>query len=183
MIVTPPPAAMGSLLVLAAGLLIAVTPTVKSRYWIAEVQGRSMSPTLRAGRTYFPCLECGRLREFELDEETQVSVFRCTHCSTWQRARKPVDRIPADRVVLTSGFHERDLKPGAIVAIDHPIFGLTGKRITRVLPDGYFVVGDNPVESIDSRNPRFGLVSRQQICGIVVKVLPAIPLAPAKRSR
>jgi hypothetical protein len=183
MIAVPPPAAIGSLLVIAAGLWISLTPTVKSRYCIAEVQGTSMSPTMRDGRTVFSCRECGQLCELETEEEAEVSVFRCDHCKTWQRAHQPVARIPADRVVLATSFQQGDLKPGAIVAIDHPIFGLTGKRIASVTDQGYFVLGDNPYLSLDSRNARFGLVPRAQIRGIVVKILPGMPLAAAKRSR
>lgn len=174
---------IGSLLITAAGLLFASVGSPPSRYWIGEVDGSSMTPTLFGRRQVFRCLECGKPCEFEIAELADVPVFRCTSCNTWQRAREPIARIPADRVVLIASIGDRDLAPGAVVAIDHPIFGLTAKRIASVCASGYEVIGDNPVLSLDSRNPRFGPVARNQIRGIVVKILPARPLAPVKRSR
>jgi DNA-directed RNA polymerase subunit RPC12/RpoP len=166
-----PAVTLVSLLMLVVGLGMAAAPAAKSPYWVSEVQGASMWPALCGARTAFVCLECGRRCELDIEEAAQVSVFRCSHCNTWQRTRNPVARLSGDRVILLAVFDERELRPGAIVAVEHPIFGMTGKRIDSVTPRGYFVVGDNEAASLDSRNPRFGLVSRDQIRGVVVKIL------------
>ncbi len=63
-------------------------------------------------------------------------------------------------------------KKGSIVVVKNPIDPevLIIKRVKRSSPVGLELRGDNEVSSIDSR--QFGLVNKNQLCGIVEQIIP-----------
>lgn len=166
-----PPVVIGSFFMLAGALLLAAISPAKTDFWIAEIEGPSMAPALHGERVSFSCVNCRHRVEVESQSAEQVSVIRCDFCHTNQVLPKLAPRLPSDRVIIAPPPPDGPIALGAMVAIEHPDFGLTIKRVASVTPRGYYVTGDNQAESLDSRNPRFGLIPRDQIRGIVVKIL------------
>lgn len=177
------PAAIGCFAVLAASLLLTTTSPANSTHWIAEIEGSSMAPTLQGERVVFRCSTCQHQLVFDRETASQRQVLPCDACNSVQLLPENSEILHPDRVVIRPICSAEVVHLGAIVAIDHPLFGQVIKRVSARPAGGYFVTGDNPLESIDSRNPRFGILSHNQIRGIVVKILPSRPLAVAKRSR
>lgn len=60
-------------------------------------------------------------------------------------------------------------KPGKTIVFNHPIYGTLIKKIARIDPEGFYVVGNHP-ESVDSR--KLGLIDRQSILGTVFWHIP-----------
>jgi hypothetical protein len=180
--IAQPPAAIGSFLILAGGLLFTTLAPPKRDYWVGEIQGTSMSPTLCGERVTFNCRYCGTRLIFDRETADRLALHRCDQCQTWQIVAKTAIQLRAYRVVIAPLPKDHAVPLGAIVAINHPKFGKTIKRISALQGDQYFVIGDSQ-HSTDSRNPEFGTIQQSQILGIVVKILPTIPLAPPKRSR
>lgn len=58
----------------------------------------------------------------------------------------------------------RNIRPGDIIIIKHGVEKI--KRVKSVEQHGYYVVGDNPTKSTDSRH--FGVVSHTSVLGKVV---------------
>jgi phage repressor protein C with HTH and peptisase S24 domain len=63
------------------------------------------------------------------------------------------------------GWRRRKLKVGDIVIAKHKEIEIV-KRITHIESAGYFLKGDNPQQSSDSRT--YGIFSRQAIKGVVI---------------
>lgn len=170
----------GSFLLLVIGLALATTPTVAKKYWISEIEGASMAPTIWGERIAFPCVRCGTGMRVDRKLTEEQPVVRCEHCGALQIAPKKASKIPADRVLMGPAPETGLIEPRRLVVIEHPEFGLTIKRVRSVTEGAYFVTGDNVDFSLDSRDPRFGVVTRRQIRGVVVKILPAIAASKAK---
>ena len=62
----------------------------------------------------------------------------------------------------------RPVRPGDVVVVDHPEYPglLAVKRAVRQVPGGWWVEGDNPERSRDSRH--FGPVAPERLLGTVV---------------
>lgn len=74
-----------------------------------------------------------------------------------------------DRVIVDP---RADVRTGDIVLADHPFKSSVRilKRVTEITADGrYFLEGDNPVESSDSRS--FGSIAASDIRGRVISVV------------
>ena len=63
------------------------------------------------------------------------------------------------------GWRRKELKVGDIVIAKHKEMEIV-KRIARIEEAGYFLEGDNPKQSSDSRT--YGIFSRQAIKGVVM---------------
>jgi signal peptidase I len=68
--------------------------------------------------------------------------------------------------IITSSFHTR-FKPGDVIVLNHPTaYTKLVKRVSRIEDDRLFVLGDNRLESQDSR--AFGSIDKKQVIGKVV---------------
>lgn len=78
--------------------------------------------------------------------------------------------IKHNNFVLVSGLMYLFKNPAVndIVAFKHTNSILI-KRITKILENKYFVKGDNPKDSLDSK--QIGLISKKQILGKVIYIL------------
>jgi signal peptidase I len=118
----------------------------------SEVPTRSMAPTILAG---------DRIYVNKIAYDLKVP-FTTVHFMTWsdpQRGDVVVFFSPRDGMPL--------LKRIAAVPGDH----VEGRN--EAIPQGkYYVLGDNPSQSLDSRE--FGLVDRKQIVGRAVEVMVSL---------
>lgn len=72
-------------------------------------------------------------------------------------------------VVNKLAFKIKNPQVGDVVVVQHPHHNtLLLKRITSAQNNAYFVEGDNPAHSTDSKN--FGALSKKQIIGKVIKI-------------
>ena len=125
-----------------------------------RVQGPSMSPTLEDGQVALlmpPLLHRRRLRRGD------VVVFRQL-TPPWDWLIKRIAAMPDESVVLQNGL----LYVDDLLVTPRPMSaGPDGRRCGHWWngPDEYFVLGDNPSESTDSR--AFGPVPGERIAGRV----------------
>lgn len=77
----------------------------------------------------------------------------------------------------------RSFNAGDVVVVDHPEYPglLAVKRAVRPTPDGWWVEGDNPDRSRDSRH--FGPVPIERLLGTVVLRYRPLPPSPPQRRR
>lgn len=115
---------------------------LRRRYLVVTVVGRSMEPTLSAGdRLLVRRVPAGLLRR------GQVVVLRETRGAQWVIKRVvagPGDPVPRERVAALRDVRELTV-PG----------------------DRWVVLGDNPAESVDSR--QYGYVPADRMLGMVVR--------------
>ncbi len=175
-----PTALLGSFVLLAFGLILGAIPGAKSEFWFSEIDGTSMTPTLWGERIAFPCGKCGEQLCFDRKTSNEQPLLKCDRCGAIQIAPKTLTLICADRVLVRPAPTLSPITPGMLVVINHPKFGATIKRVSSYDNGKYFVLGDNQQISVDSRDAEFGLIPSDQIRGIVVKIMPAIPASTAK---
>ena len=78
---------------------------------------------------------------------------------------------PGDRVIATP-YSGEQLQSGAVVLLMHPSQGhLMLKRLSHPCNGGWWVLGDNPASSSDSR--QFGPVAATAIRAIATAVVPS----------
>ena len=69
--------------------------------------------------------------------------------------------------------HRKDYFPGDVVAIDcRGLDSVIVKRIDHIEPGGFYVLGDNKDASIDSRDPRVGIIKADDIIGFILPNKP-----------
>ena len=97
----------------------------------------------------------GRRRLFRVDGDSMLPALK-----------------PGDRVIAIPYLGEQ-LKCGAVVVVTHPGQGqLMIKRLSAPCNGGWWVLGDNPASSIDSRH--FGPVAATAIRAIATAVVPSM---------
>ena len=149
-------------------LLFAVSSYyVVSRYLITAVviQGRSMSPTLQDGDRYFLNRLALWLRE---PRHSDLVVIRDVGHHDF--AVKRIIGLPHDTLEIRGGkvFINGERLPEPYLFPDMPTVTSDNGTLMTVLGDGqYFVLGDNRVNSEDSRS--YGPLNRSQIIGLLVK--------------
>ncbi|WCF11426.1 signal peptidase I (plasmid) [Paenibacillus thiaminolyticus] len=147
-------------LVIGVGISYVIKPTV--------VFGESMAPTLEDGNF----LILNRLAyKFGEPEYKDIVVFH---------SNLPGDRILIKRVIATEG-QQITVKDGKVhvddnlVEEDSYIYGVsTFGDFSGTVPQGsVFVMGDNRVNSIDSRSTQVGFVGKQDIIGkVMIRLYP-----------
>lgn len=66
--------------------------------------------------------------------------------------------------------YDRDYEVGDVIAIKSKgLDAIIVKRIDKIYPDGYYVLGDNREHSVDSRDERVGLIEESAIIGKVIE--------------
>jgi nickel-type superoxide dismutase maturation protease len=79
--------------------------------------------------------------------------------------------MPGDRVIARP-YHGEPLQRGAVVLLSHPRTGQRMiKRLSHPCQGGWWVLGDNPASSSDSRH--FGAVAATAIEAIATAVVPS----------
>lgn len=129
---------------LIGGLAAAVAAYIAQPYRLVYIHGNSMSPTFRSGEIVLATRDVSDLREDD------VVVFR----RSGQTAMKRVAVLPGGP--LSRMETQADVEYGVEYTFAHPTVSgyLKQHRVSRVaLPQRkLFVVGDNSMESQDSRN-------------------------------
>lgn len=125
------------------------------------VEGPSMRPTLEDGQRLLVDRLTYRFRE---PQRGEIIVFRYP-ANPSQHFIKRIIGVPGDEIYITRGTVFVNGEP-----LDEPY--INGRMLTFrtygpiiVEPDSYFVLGDNRNNSEDSRDPRVGLVPRENIVG------------------
>ena len=129
-------------------------------YQLMLIQGRSMMPAYK------------HLQMVVLDKHTesytrgQAVAFSCDKLSS--NLVKRIVAVPGDRAQIQNGT----LYVNGAVSDVYPQdgkFDFPGILQEEILlgPMEYLVIGDNVAESIDSRYPEVGIISREDILGIV----------------
>lgn len=140
--------------VLAVGLLSAF------RVQLLLIHGSSMAPSYRSGSLV---LLDKRARDWRRGD---VALFRCP--ALGRRLVKRIAAVPGDVLRLT----EAGLTINGRLAAAAPAEGTRADFLTPepfTVPAGYyFVLGDNPEESVDSRDARVGLVAEDALIGVVI---------------
>jgi nickel-type superoxide dismutase maturation protease len=77
----------------------------------------------------------------------------------------PALRSGDQLLVRWRGRQRRSVRPGDVVVVRRPD-GLDVKRVQRHEPDGWWVEGDNPYDSMDSRS--YGVVPDADVVGRVL---------------
>lgn len=71
-----------------------------------------------------------------------------------------------DFVLITNSHHStRRVKPGDVIAFEHPAYGMLIKRVTGFDEEGLLVAGSHP-DSLDSR--KLGSIHPERVLGKVI---------------
>lgn len=74
------------------------------------------------------------------------------------------------QIVIINKF-DRDYKVGDVVVFRcDDLDSILIKRVDKISSEGFFVLGDNYAESVDSRDERVGLVQKEKIIGKVISI-------------
>ena len=125
------------------------------------VSGTSMTETIQDGDNVI-LYKQGNYRYGD------IVVFN-THVQTESGESHYIKRIialPGDTVEIKNGrliINEAEVK-----LYGQPLDEGENMEKTVILQDQYFVIGDNPSSSVDSRSPEFGTVSRSDVMGKVI---------------
>lgn len=133
-----------------AGFLAVILYAV---FWPAVIRGSSMSPALNYGDVVFISRVCARISNFSHGDLVMSRIPVYGHN---ENIIKRIVAVPGDVVMLTaSGIYINGAR------LDKP--GLNSNHHTEftLKYNEYFILGDNPQISIDSRH--FGPVERGQI--------------------
>ncbi len=151
---------------LLAGMVIAVFMACVLTYFLGmttSVVGDSMEPTLQSGQTVY-------INRFTYlissPKAGDVVVFLPNGNENSHYYVKRVVAVPGDRVFITGGVLYVNGLVSAYVSEEIEYEGLAGSQIT-LGSDEYFVIGDDPANSEDSRYADIGFVSAGDILGKV----------------
>ena len=133
-----------------------------------RVEGDSMTPTLEDGQSVLvvrPVFPWNRLRRGDVVVLTPPAPTPGLSADTWFIKR--VAGMPGEEIVLEGGrVYADDLLLAELTgAVSLPGHAGDGRREWWNGPDEYFVLGDNPADSRDSR--AFGPVPAERIIGRV----------------
>jgi len=153
----------GSLLGIVLVLLVLSMALLNTRQYV--VAGTSMEPTLMAGDVVryigFATVHTGDIVIFDAGDVYGLVVKR-------------VIGLPGDTVEVTVDGHL--LLNGILQDETNRLFDPlenSGMDEITVEPGTLFVLGDNRANSIDSRDARIGLIPRESVRGVVVRVIRA----------
>lgn len=144
--------------------------------WLTRVQSNSMAPGLRDGQLVLTIRP--RLKQ-RLRRGTIVAV---DSQEIGQRIVKRIIGLPGDRVRLDGNHVWVDDH-----LLDEPYASAATHRASFAVPAGhYLLLGDNRDASSDSRTWRQPYVSRSEIAGILISLLPrtrrTVPVRTVERS-
>jgi signal peptidase I len=161
---------------LAIGLVLVFEAEVAKPY---RIPSASMEPTLHCARPAAGCeakfsdrVVANRLAyRFGSPHRGDIVVFRAppavkNACGTSGTYVKRIIGLPGDVVSMRNGYVFIDGRPLAESYIRSDRRGDTTQKWPRVAPGHYFVMGDNRIDSCDSRT--WGTVPRSDLIGPVI---------------
>jgi signal peptidase I len=161
---------------IAIGLVLVFEAEVAKPY---RIPSASMEPTLHCARPAAGCearfsdrVVANRLAyRFGKPHRGDIVVFRApaavkSACGTSGTYVKRIIGLPGDVVSMRKGYVFIDGRPLAESYIQSDRRGDTTQKWPRVAPDHYFVMGDNRIDSCDSRT--WGTVPRSDLIGPVI---------------
>ena len=171
---------MGLLQVLAAPFMALLNALFSAR---VRVEGESMTPTLQDGQTLLvvrPVFPWNRLRRGDVVVLTPPSPTPGLPADTWFIKR--LAGMPNEELVLDGNrVYADDLLLAELSGTGGHLPGHSdnGRREWWNGPDEYFVLGDNPAESRDSR--AFGPVPGERIIGRAwLRIWPPAAFGPVR---
>lgn len=156
----------GKSLLFAVVLMLVLTNFV---FQVVYVDGSSMAETLHSGDRMFVTKY-----EYLLGDPARYDVVVCRYPDRGNtNFVKRVVAVPGDTVAMYGGVLYVNGEAIEEEYIDYPARQDMAETI--VEEDHYFVMGDNRASSNDSRNPRVGQLTRDQIHGKVRAVIWPLP--------
>ena len=147
---------------LAIAALVAAFIFTQFFFSFAFVYGNSMEPGYKDGDTVVLDKRTASIQQLERQD---VIVFKNKNISEHPIIKR-IAAIPGDTVEIKNGrliINEAEVK-----LYGQPLDEGENMEKTVILQDQYFVIGDNPSSSVDSRSPEFGTVSRSDVMGKVI---------------
>lgn len=127
---------------------------------VVKVSGSSMLPTYEDGDMVFVKKSGYSIQRYD------VIVVTGSENGFSKNYIKRVIGLPGDVLQIRDGYvyvNGEQLEDVVNVKIENP-----GAAEHEILIDGYFVLGDNRNDSMDSRNEDFGVISNSEIFGKVI---------------
>ncbi|MBQ6841062.1 MAG: signal peptidase I [Bacilli bacterium] len=131
---------------------------------LQQVVGPSMSPTLDNGNILI--LDKITYRFKDIERGDVVSLY---YADTKYLVKRVVG-LPGEKIDLRDGdlyINDRLIEETYIEDDSNVEFSLSSLGYNTIPEDMYFVLGDNRSDSLDSRDPNVGLVSKKDIIGKV----------------
>ena len=151
-------------LVIGIIILQFVKPTIVKEY--------SMQPTLNQNDYIFLSKQAYRMHEPEFGDIIVFHTDLTTAAGKEKLLIKRVIGLPGDSLSIKDGVVYRN---GVALEEDYTLEGYTSGDIAKIdIPEGkVFAMGDNRLNSLDSRSPKVGLVEIDDIMGkAVLRVFP-----------